>query len=609
MCVISLYRSFRNRSTPPSNIFSLKLIKFLIFLCCQGCIPETAHHSNVVYPSFTNMPSTTGINFAHNSGAFGAHWLPETMGAGCCWLDYDGDGWQDLFFVNGRDWTEVEVNEFVAMAERNTAHKSPPTSEIKEMWSRREKKNGTCTLFRNNRDGTFTDVTLRVGLAVSLYGMGCCPGDYDNDGDVDLYITALGSNRLFRNDEGKFVDVTTQAQVGDKGFSSSAAWLDYDLDADLDLFVCNYVQWDPGNDIWYSLDGASKTYPTPQRYFGESSRLYRNNGNGLFEDATNESGVHELVGKALGVVVFDYNDDGWPDILVACDTEYDLLYRNNGNGTFDEVGVIAGIAVSNLNAARAGMGIDAADYNNAGRMSVLIGNFSDEMFGLYHNDDGKTFRDVALESGLGRPSKRFLTFGCFFFDYDNDGWTDVFAANGHLDPIWESIRPDLEYAQRPLLFRNKRNGTFTESGRKSGLNDRFVARGTAYADYDHDGDLDIALTNNNGPAVLLRNDGGNSNNWLRVKLVAYGIKENNDCIGARVTAITGNLRQLKAVRSGSSYCSQSELSLTFGLGQAPIIDELIVKWPSGKKTKFKKIDVNQTVTVSVRDGLNYVTND
>jgi len=513
---------------------------------------------------FTDVTREAGLAFVHNSGATGRKYLPETMGSGVVFFDYDGDGRQDLFFVNGADWPDQ--------------HRATTTQ----------------ALYRNRGDGTFDDVTARAGLAVELYGIGAAAADYDNDGDTDLFVNALGPDRLFRNrGNGTFEDVTREAGVSDPGFGSSATWFDYNRDGFLDLFVCNYVQWTPATDIYCTLDGANKSYCTPESYRGATNRLFRNRGDGTFEDATRKAGVFDPTGKSLGVVAFDADGDGWVDLAVANDTQPNFLYHNQGDGTFRDIGTAAGIAFSEDGKARGAMGIDAADYDGSGGESLLIGNFSNEMLALYHNDGRGAFVDDAASSGIGPPSLLTLTFGCFFFDFDLDGRLDIFTANGHVETDINRVQPTVTYAQPPHLFRGVRGGRFESVTRVVGadLARPVVGRGAAYADFDGDGDLDIAVSVSGGPAVLLRNDGGNANGWLRLRLV--GKKSNRDGIGARVRLLGPGIGAARVVRSAASYASQSETTLTFGLGpkgagDRPPVD-VEVSWPDGNKQVFNSL--------------------
>ncbi|HYH45186.1 MAG TPA: CRTAC1 family protein, partial [Thermoanaerobaculia bacterium] len=440
-------------------------------------------------------------------------------------------------------------------------------------------------------------------------GMGVAVADFDNDGKQDVYVTALEGDRLFRNVSAggkvKFQDVTAAAGIRNASFGTSAAWLDHDRDGKVDLFVANYVQWSADKDLWCSLDGATKSYCTPESYKGTSSKLFRNvsEGGGVkFQDATVRAGVGEE-GKALGVAVLDYDIDGWPDLFVANDTQPNKLYRNRRNGTFSEEGLEAGVAFGEDGVARGAMGVDAADYDRSGRPHLLVGNFSNEMLALYHNEGSGLFIDEAPASAVGRASLLTLTFGVFFFDYDLDGLLDLFAANGHIEEEIGRVQPRVAYRQPPLVFRNLGAGKFEPVAARLGpeLNRPIVARGAAYGDYDRDGDLDVLLTTNHGPAYLFRNDGGNRNNWLAVRTV--GAKSNRDGIGAvvRVASPTAG-RQWNTVRSGSSYCSQSDLALTFGLGRDTRAS-LEIEWPSGQKQRLLNVPTNQFLTVEEGKGI------
>lgn len=523
---------------------------------------------------FHDVTQVAGIKFVHNNGAFGKKYLPESLGPGCAFIDYDNDGWPDILLVNGMDWP---------------GHRT---------------RTSTVKLYRNNHDGTFTDVTQKSGLGIELYGMGVAVGDYDNDGHDDIFISALGQSRLFHNNgNGTFTDATRQAGLmGPNEFSTSAAWVDFDRDGHLDLLVANYVQWTPGTDLFCTLDGVQKSYCTPESYKGASARLWRNRGDGTFEDVTHKAGLYDPTSKGLGVAVLDYDNDGWPDLLIANDTERNKLYRNNGNGTFTETGVSAGVAFSEDGVARAGMGVDAADYDRSGRSSVIITNFANQMLALYHNEGNGLFVDDAPRSEAGRASLLTLGFGCFFVDYDLDGWLDIFVANGHIEDQIERVQKRVTYAQPPHMFRNLGAGKFQEVTRQLGsaFDAPRVARGAAYADIDNDGDLDLLVMTNAGPAKLFRNDGG-TNHSLRVRLA--GTRSNRDGIGAVLKATSGGETQTLTMRSGSSYLSASELVLTFGLGQHTTVNHLEIRWPSGQVDQMDNVAAGQMVTIKEAGGI------
>ncbi|MBV9406940.1 MAG: CRTAC1 family protein [Acidobacteriaceae bacterium] len=459
-------------------------------------------------------------------------------------------------------------------------------------------------LYRNNRDGTFTDITRGSGLDVEMYGMGVAVADYDNDGLPDVYITALEGDRLFHNEgHGHFRDVTAQSGIHNANFGTSAAWFDYDKDGKADLFVANYVAWTPQKDLWCSLDGATKSYCTPESYKGTSSKLYHNLGGGKFEDVTQKAGLSDTTSKSLGVVVFDYNQDGWPDLFISNDTQPSKLYRNNGNGTFTEEGMQAGVAYGEDGVARGAMGVDASDYDHSGRPHLLVGNFANQMLGLYHNEGKGFFVDEAPSSTVGRASLLSLTFGVFFFDFDNDGYDDIFAANGHIEQDINHIQPKVQYQEPPLLFHNQGNGRFENVSNQVGADFErpIIARGAAYADFDHDGDLDILISTNNGPALLYTNEGGNRNNWLSVRL--NGTRSNRSGLGTIVRVESALGKQWRTVHSGSSYCSQSDLALMFGLARDRVVNSLSIEWPSGTRQTFKNIAANQFLTIDESRGI------
>lgn len=509
---------------------------------------------------FVDVTSSAGIQFQHNGGGFGGKYLPETLGSGCAFLDYDRDGWQDILLINGMDWL---------------GHKQ---------------KRSALRLYRNDRNGTFTDVTAHAGLDIEMYGMGVAVGDYDNDGFPDILITCVGQNRLFHNTgKGTFTDVTNTSGLGKRlALSTSALWFDYDRDGLLDLFVCNYVKWSPEHDVFCSLDGKHKSYCTPEAYRGETCWLFHNRGNGTFEDVTASSGIFDSSSKSLGVAMLDDNPSGWIDLLVANDTQPNKLYRNQGNGTFKDAAVEAGLAFSSEGKARAGMGVDAGDFLNSGHAGVAITNFDNEMTGLYEFN-GKSYDDIAAQSGVGLASKNSLGFGCTFLDANLDGWLDLAVANGHIDDTVRNIRNNVGYAQPPQLFLNNGNGGFHDIAAEvgGGFEQPKLGRGLAFADFDRDGDLDLLLTTNNGPAYLYRNDQLTRNRSIRFRLV--GTKSNRDAIGATIRTVVNGLHQSRMVKSGSSYLSQSELPVTFGLEKHDQVELAVITWPSGRVEEFKNL--------------------
>ena len=544
-------------------------------------ITASALHELFATPSsplgfrFVDVTLRAGIQFRHNSGAFGGKYLPETMGSGCAFLDYDRDGWQDILFINGMDWP---------------GHK---------------RQRSTLSLYHNNRNGTFTDVTRRAGLDVEMYGMGVAVGDYNNDGFPDILVTCVGQNHLFQNTgRGTFVDVTRRSGLGFRqGFSTSALWFDYDRDGWLDLFVCNYVRWSPEHDVFCSLDGKHKSYCTPEAYLGETCWLFHNRGNGTFEDATAASGIFDTSSKSLGVAMLDYDQDGWPDLLVANDTQPNKLYRNLRNGTFKDVAVEAGLAFSSEGRARAGMGVDAADFNNSGRPGMVITNFDNEMVGLYLAPSRGEYEDVAMPAGIGMPTRTTLGFGCSFLDVNLDGNLDLAVANGHIDETVRNIRGNVGYAQPAQLFLNDGKGVFHDVASQvgGGFDLPRVGRGLAYGDFDRDGDLDILMTTNNGPAVLFRNEQLGGNRSIRLSLI--GTKSNRDAIGTSVRVFHGGSVQSRLVKGGSSYLSQSELPLTFGLGKSTHVERVVLEWPSGRNEEYRNLDAGRTYECIENKGL------
>lgn len=519
-----------------------------------------------------DVTAAAGLQFRHTSGAYGGKLLPETLGSGCAFIDYDADGWPDILLVNGMEWPGHKSLGRRNPGEGGTAH-------------------STLRLYHNNRNGTFTDVTRAAGLDVEMYGMGVAVGDFNNDGFPDLLITCVGQNRLFRNTgKGTFVDITKSSGLdGRQGFSTSAMWFDYDRDGRLDLFVCNYVKWTAEHDVFCSLDGKQKSYCTPEAYRGETCWLFRNRGNGTFEDVTATCGIFDSSSKSLGVTLIDYDQDGWPDVFVANDTQPNKLYRNLRNGRFKDVALEAGVALSEDGKARAGMGVDAGDFENSGRAGLAVTNFDNEMIGLYRSPSSGLFQDVARPAGVGAPSLNRLGFGCVFADLDLDGLLDLVVANGHIDETVRNIRGNVGYAQAPLLFLNRGNASFREAATLAGkeFSQPRVGRGLAVADFDGDGDVDLLMTTNNGPAVLFRNDQTGGNRSIRFRLV--GTASNRDAIGAMVRIFHAGTSQSRMVKGGSSYLSQSELPVTFGVGRRDIIERVTITWPNGRGEEFTKL--------------------
>ncbi len=512
---------------------------------------------------FTRVTQEAGLGaFRHVTGAFGEMWFPETMGGGAGFLDYDGDGWQDIVLVAGGVWPDRGDAGLPALR-----------------------------LYRNE-GGHFTEVTEETGLAgLRAYGMGLAIADYDNDGDPDIFLTAVGRNLLLRNDReagpgGRVVFTETGQAAGlsdDAAWSTAAIFFDADQDGYVDLYVGNYVEWSPEKDMWCTINGEDKTYCTPKLYEGVPGRFYRNEG-GAFSDRTAEAGFLPAPGKTLGVTEWDFNEDGWSDLVVANDTQRDMLYMNDGSGGFVEQGVASGIAYDEEGQARAGMGVDAGILDHTGAPSVVIGHFANEPAGLYRQISPGLFLDRAAQSQVGLPSLPTLTFGLCLFDADLDGDMDIFLANGHISPDVEGTAEGLFYRQEPQLFLNAGDGHFSEY--EYPISEPIIARAAALADYDRDGDEDILITENAGPVHLLRNE-AQGGAFLRVRL--QGVHGNRDALGAHVTAVTGDRRMQRRVRTGSSYLASSDKALTFGLGEAVQVDTLVVRWPGGETARYANL--------------------
>lgn len=527
---------------------------------------------------FSNITRDAGIDFVHVNGAYGERLMPETMGSGAAFLDYDNDGDPDLFLVNSRYWPD---------------HPGGHTP--------------TQALYRNDGNGHFTDVTEAAGLAVEAWGMGVAVGDYDGDGRVDLFLSTLGANHLFHNEGGTFREVSAEAGVaGERDrWSSGAAFFDYDGDGDLDLFVLNYVDWSRKMDLGidFRLAGLGRAYGAPNHFPGTDSYLYRNDGNGRFSEVSASAGiqVHDPesgrpVGKGLGVVPLDYDGDGWIDIAVANDTSRNFLFHNLGNGRFEEVGAFEGLAWDRNGKATGGMGIDAAHYRNDRDLGIVIGNFANEMSSLFVTVDGQPpFADEAVLEGIGPASRLALTFGVLFLDADLDGRPDLLQANGHLEHEINRVQASQHYAQPPQLFWNCGNdckGQFVLASEVGDLSQPLVGRALACADIDGDGDLDLLISQNGRAPALLRNDRDNGNHWLRLRL--HGRGANRDAIGARVQLVAGGVTQYRQVMPARSYLSQIELPLTFGLGPSRQVERLHITWPDGQQ---QVVEVDRVDTV------------
>lgn len=545
---------------------------------CAPLSPRGAFALAAPSVKFVDIAQSAGIDFRHDNAASSEKYLIETMGSGCGWIDYDQDGLLDLYLVNG-----------AATRLYKPAH--PLRS----------------ALYRNNGDGTFTDVTVKAGVgAEGLFGMGVAVGDYDNDGYPDLLVLGYGRCILYHNNgNGTFTDVTAHAGVENLGrWASSAAWFDYDSDGRLDLVIANYIDWSPDRNFWCGDHGPGmRSYCHPDDYNGEAPTLYHNNGDGTFTDVSKQSGVGLKPGNGLGVVTFDYDNDGWQDIFIANDSMANFLFHNNRDGTFREVGYSAGVAVSADGLPEAGMGTDAADTTGKGHMDLIVTHLDSQLARLYQNMGDGTFDDATLRSGLGYATFHMSGFGARFMDYDNDGAPDIFMANGHVLDNINRYNASVHYAEPKLMFRNMGHGAFRNVSEELGRDFQLsrVSRGAAIGDFDNDGDLDILVSNNGERPQLLRNDGGNANHWLEILLI--GTRSNRDGVGARVKVSVGELVRSEQRKGGMSYQSAQDPRLHFGLGKYSTVDAVEILWPNGAVTKLAKIQADRIIAVEEGKGL------
>ncbi len=550
----------------PSQMFMcLWSIPFFLFhLMVSPVIADT-------HIQFVDVTQDAGIHWTHFDGRSGEKYCMEMLGSGAAFFDYDADGDPDLYLVNG------------APLPRNNNKEKP-----------------TNCLYENNGDGTFTDVTQKAGVGDEGYGHGCAVGDYDNDGNLDLYVTNYGTNRLYKNNgDGTFRDVTEEAGVTEPRWSTSCAFADYDKDGNIDLYVVNYLEYNIDENPWCGLkEKGIRAYCEPDNFDAQSDTLYRNNGDGTFTDVTKSIGIYNDTGKGLGVAWGDYNNDGNPDIYVANDSTENFFYTNTGNGAFTEVGYMIGVALSENGVAENGMGTAFGDWDNDGWLDLTVTNYSEQTNTLYHNDGDGFFTDATTITKTAPVTYPFLGWSTAFVDYDNDGYGDVFVANGHLQDNLTDLGLEGTYGQRNLFFKNLQNGTFAEVSQSlgPGMTLEDVSRGTTFADYDLDGDIDIFVTNSNTPPRLLRNDGGNRNNWIQIKLKAT--KSSSDAVGTRVKVTTGDLFQIREVQSGDGYLSQRELKLHFGIGRHNSVDKIEVHWVSGSIQIVEGVTTNQVLSLS-----------
>jgi hypothetical protein len=553
-------------------IFALSLM----LLCAQvPALQQTgtpAPAASSVQVTFTEVsPRESGITWVHNNAMSPQRYLPETVGAGCVFFDYDNDGWMDIYLVNSG------ASDFYT-----------PTKPLKN------------ALYHNNHDGTFTDVTDKAGVAGGTFGMGAAAGDYDGDGWQDLYVTSYGRNILYHNNhDGTFTDVTDKAGVAAPGWSTCAVWFDYDNDGKLDLFVSSFVLYNKEMSCGNNRLGKN-FYCIPRVFKPQPSHLFHNNGDGTFTDVSKESGIADSPGKSFGVVATDVNNNGRIDLFVANDTMPNFLFINKGNGKFEEVGLSAGVAYSEAGSPRSGMGVDATDYDGDGWQDLFVANIDQELFSLYHNEKDLTFVD---KPGEIAPATRLLSgWGLKFFDYDNDGTPDLFLANGHPDDMVETLTTRVKYKEPLLMFQNT-GGMFKDVSAQSGaaFSKSYPARGMAVGDFDNDGDLDVLISNNGEAPLLLRNDGGNRNNWLGLQLVAT--KSNPAAVGAIITWHVGDKKFSRLKTAGGSYLASHDPREILGAGRASKIDAVEIRWPSGKVDKLSNLPINTYIKVVEGEGI------
>lgn len=544
---------------------------FLFYGCSSSHPPAPTSASGPI--RFVDITQKAGIRFERQNGAFGKRWMPETMGGGGAFIDYDNDGYLDILFVNGDWWT---------------GHALPG-------------RRPTLALFHNNQNGSFTDVTDKIGLNVPLQGMGVAVGDYDNDGWADFYVTGVGGNRLFHNQQGKrFVERSEVAGVRDRGWSTSAAWLDYDNDGKLDLFVCHYVKWTPETDQFCGSE--VKIYCLPSVYEGESCRLYHNEGQGKFVDITQKAGLFNPRAKGLGVCIWDVDRNGAPDIVVACDMVPNLVFRNNGNGTFTEIGLEMGLALGENGTAHAGMGIDAAYYRNDDRMGLAIGNFTNDGIFLYDFQAGATRSERSPQLDMQRASMPYVTFGLSFGDFDNDRLSDIVVTNGHVDDLLRPLNGTAGFLQPSQVFHNSASGSFVDVSKSAGegITRAIAGRGVCVGDFNNDGLLDLLLTPNTGSPILLQNESRQKQHWAQLKL--QGTKSNRDGFGALVTVTSNGQTQTAYLHSGAGYLSSNDTRLHYGLGTASRIETVVIRWPTGRTESWSKLSVDRTLLLKEGEG-------